>query len=130
MDGSVWASKNKSISNSHSLSGPSHELLRAKSNDEVVNEEKMKEIKIEDSIKLGTGSWADLSISIKKPEFQNIEYKNDQNKRSIFNPSSICAQANKIYQEVNALQKRTDQKPPLLSSNKSGTALLGTKSKV
>ena len=37
MDGSVWASKNKS----HSISGPSGELLRAKSHDEVNNKEKM-----------------------------------------------------------------------------------------
>ena len=67
MDGSVWASKNKS----HSISGPSQELLRAKSIDEVVPKEKMSEIQIEDSIKLGTGSWADLSVSLKKPDFSS-----------------------------------------------------------
>ena len=66
MDGSVWASKNRS----HSISGPSQELLRAKSNDEV-SKNKMSEIQIEDSIKLGTGSWADLSVSLKKPDFSN-----------------------------------------------------------
>jgi len=80
------------------------------------------ELKIEDSIKLGGGNWADLSLSLKKPEAFNdriMEYKNEQNKRSIFNPSSICAQVNKIYKDVDAIQKRNDQqKPPLAATNK------------
>ena len=34
-----------------------------------------------------------------------LSYKNQQNKRSIFNPGQIFAQANQIYQDVNELMK-------------------------
>jgi hypothetical protein len=69
-------------------------------------------------------------VSLKKPEAFNekvLEYNNEHNKRSIFNPSSICAQVNKIYKDVDALQnKRTErEKPPLANTNKSGTLLSG-----
>ena len=52
---------------------------------------------------------------MKQPQAFNgaISYKNEDNKRSIFNPSSIVAQVNKIYKEVDQLQKGDKQKPPI-----------------
>lgn len=74
MDGSVWASKNKS----QSISGPSLELKREKSQLEISRKGEKKGWIEEDSIRLGTGTWADLSVSIKQPIFDNVnfEYKN------------------------------------------------------
>lgn len=104
MDGSVWASKNRS----HSISGPSAELKKEKSQLDASKKEEKKELKEQDSIRLGNGTWADLSVSLKQPVFQdvNLEYKNEDNKRSVFNPTSICAQINKVYKEVDAIQKK------------------------
>ena len=83
---------------------------------------------------MGEGSWADLSVSLKQPEaFKGaFSYKNEENKRSIFNPSSIVAQVNKIYKEVDQLQKGDKQKSilPMPQPHEEGSSVLEQKSQL
>lgn len=92
MDGSVWAS-----SKNHSRSSLP---LRP-----------LPEIQIQDSVRLGASVSA--SVGLKAPQLPEVvfEYTNDENKRSIFNPNVICAQANKIYQEVSEAIKNRKEAP-------------------
>jgi hypothetical protein len=92
MDGSVWASsKHRSHSNpaSFELEGVEHQ----------------------NSIRLGEMEGS-VKSPLKKGQDVVISYRNEENKRSIFDPTTIYAQINKVNSNMNEIMK---QKAPLIS---------------
>jgi len=61
----------------------------------------------------------DKSVGLGQYNVPNIvlEYKNEECKKSKFNPSNIVEQANKIYQDMNQLMKNY-KKNELINQNK------------
>jgi hypothetical protein len=92
MDGSVWASsKHRSHSNpaSFELEGVEHQ----------------------NSIRRGEMEGS-VKSPLKKGQDVVISYRNEENKRSIFDPTTIYAQINKVNSNMNEIMK---QKAPLIS---------------
>jgi hypothetical protein len=116
MDGSVWASSQR-----HSLS---HNQSNSNSNGngnqlEGIGIENQNSIRIENSVRIGEESVF-RSVGMRPPSSDlALSYKNEQNKRSIFNPGQICAQANQIYQNVNELMKNRGVSSPTHLPDKS-----------
>ena len=60
-----------------------------------------------DSIKLSGDFDAERSVGLGQVELPSLalSYKNEENKRSIFNPQDICNQVGKVYKDVNQLMR-------------------------
>jgi hypothetical protein len=100
MDGSVWAS---SKHRSHTLSNQQLEGIEQQNSIRIDNQ---------NSIRLGDESVF-KSIGMMPPRSDlALSYKNEENKRSIFNPGQICAQANQIYQNVKEIMKNRGANSP------------------
>jgi hypothetical protein len=102
MDGSVWASSKNNRSNSNS------------------NQAMFEAIENQNSIRLGDDSvYKSIGLQPRLATDLVLSYKNEENKRSIFNPSSICAQVNKVYNNVNELMKNRGAQSPTEQTEKS-----------